>query len=346
MRRPRREWSGLRSLLPALIKAGVVVCTVLVIGLAVRSAWSGPSAQARSAEPLAAAAAGAGASASLASSPTATPSPKPRFDADRALAAIRKLVHCGVRSAGGAAERRGAEVLMRQVRSFGAEAKLRAVPLSNGKTSHNVIVVLPGASEKTIVVGAHMDSKAPSPGANDNGSGCGVLMELVRCLRISPARPTVKIVFFGAEEMIDANPDHHHFGSRSYVKHMSPLARRKLVGMVSVDMVGWGNSFVVRSMGRGPRRMVDLVLGRARVREVKLRYLADPGWSDHASFERAGYPVAWLEWRDDPTYHTAADTSGHLVKSRLSATGSFLLAFLYGLDDARLAALEKSRQAH
>jgi Zn-dependent M28 family amino/carboxypeptidase len=235
---------------------------------------------------------------------------------------------------------------MRRARRFGAEIKLRAVPLPNGKTSHNVIVIVPGASARTIVLGAHMDSKAPSPGANDNGSGCGVLVELVRCLRVSPARPTVKIVFFGAEEMIDADPDHHHFGSRYYVRHMSPLARRRLVGMISVDMVGYGGSFVVRSMGEGPRTMVNLLQRRARARGVELRYLADPspvGWSDHEAFERAGYPAAWLEWRNDPVYHTAADTSAHLVKSRLRTTGGLLLAFLYGLGDDELAVLGDDR---
>ena len=91
--------------------------------------------------------------------------------------------------------------------------------------------------------------------------------------------------------------------------------------------------------------MVNLVLRRARARKVKLRYLAGPGWSDHEAFERAGYPVAWLEWRNDPVYHTAADTSGHIVKSRLRTTGSLLLAFLYGLGDDELAALEDSRRS-
>jgi len=39
-------------------------------------------------------------------------------------------------------------------------------------------------------------------------------------------------------------------------------------------------------------------------------YLRDPGesgWSDHEAFELAGIPAAWIEWRDDPVYHTAAD---------------------------------------
>lgn len=355
MRRPRqggRERRTARVLL-ALGGAAVVVLAVLVVSAAARNAWSGPLPQGRSAD--GASAAGAGGtpapdlspdpSASPEPSPTASPTqpPRPRFDADRALAAVRALERCGVRREGSAAERRGAEVLMRRARSFGAEVKLRALPLPNGKTSHNVIVVVPGSSARTIVLGAHMDSKAPSPGANDNGSGCGVLVELVRCLRVSPARPTVKIVFFGAEEMIDADPAHHHYGSRYFVRHMSPLARRRLVGMISVDMVGYGGSFVVRSMGEGPRTMVNLLQRRARARGVKLRYLADPspvGWSDHEAFERAGYPAAWLEWRDDPVYHTAADTSAHLVKSKLRTTGGLLLAFLYGLGDDELAVLE------
>ena len=196
-------------------------------------------------------------------SPTPKPSPRPKFRSDRALHDMRALEAHGVRSGGGSAEKEGAEYIAERLRAAGADAQIRTFKLTNGKTSRNVVARFPGATRETIILGAHMDSKAPSPGANDNASGCAALMEIARCLGEQPAFPTVEIVCFGTEEMIDADPDHHHFGSRFHVKDMSAGARKNAAGMISVDMIGYGPSFVVRSMGQGPQSMVKLLLRQA-----------------------------------------------------------------------------------
>ena len=278
--------------------------------------------------------------------PTPAPSPKPRFVVARALRDVRALEAFGVRSGGSGAEQRGAEDIAARLQEAGvADVKTRPFPLPPiAKTSRNVIATIPGATAATIVLGAHMDSKYPSPGANDNGSGCGALLEIARCLAKQPAYPTVKLVFFGCEEMVDANPDHHHFGSRAFVAEMSKAARKNVAGMISVDMIGYGPDFVVRSMGRGPQTMVKLLQQQARKRDIRLSYLIDPGpsgYSDHEAFELAGIPAAWIEWRDDPVYHTAADTSRHLVAAKVRQTGQFLLDVLYSMDDATLRKLNR-----
>jgi len=276
--------------------------------------------------------------------PTPAPAPKPKFVAGRALRDVRALEAFGVRSGGSGAERRGAAYISMRLRGAGVVGVEPPFQLSKGETSRNVIAVLPGESTKTIILGAHMDSKYPSPGANDNGSGCGALLEIARCLAKQPAYPTVKLVFFGTEEMIDADPDHHHYGSRAFVAEMSKAARDNVAGMISVDMIGYGPDFVVRSMGRGPQTMVRLLQQQARKRDIRLSYLIDPGpsgYSDHEAFELAGIPAAWIEWRDDPVYHTAADTSRHLVAAKVRQTGQFLLDVLYGMDDATLRKLNR-----
>jgi len=278
------------------------------------------------------------------STPQPTPTPKPAFVVSRALDDVRTLEDIGVRTGGGSVERAGATYIARRLRAAGATPEIRAFKLSNGKTSRNVVARFPGAARKTIILGAHMDSKAPSPGANDNGSGCGALLEIARCLGERSAYPTVELVFFGTEEMIDADPDHHHYGSRYHVKHMSAGARRNAAGMISMDMIGYGPDFVVRSMGRGPRTMVDLLLRQARKRGLDLSYLRDPGasgWSDHEAFELAGVPAAWIEWRDDPVYHTAADTSGHIVAAKVRTAGQLVLDVLYGMDAGEMERLAR-----
>ena len=274
--------------------------------------------------------------------PTPTPTAKPRFVVSRALGDLRALTHLGVRSGGSGAEKAGAALIARRLRAAGASTEIRTFKLSNGKTSRNVVARFPGATRKTIVLGAHMDSKAPSPGANDNASGCAALLEIARCLGKQRAFPTVEIVCFGTEEMIDANPDHHHYGSRHHVKAMSAGARKNAAGMISLDMIGYGPSFVVRSMGTGPQSMVKLLLRQAKTRGLHPSYLRDPssvGWSDHEAFERAGIPAAWIEWRDDPVYHTTADTSSHVVAAKLRSAGQLVLGVLYGMDAGELERL-------
>jgi len=273
-----------------------------------------------------------------------TPQPKPTFRVERALRDTRRLAAFGVRLGGSPAERRGAVYIAGRLRATGARIEIRIFRLPNGKTSRNVVGKFAGDTKQVIILGAHMDSKPPSPGANDNASGCAVLLEIARCLGRVPAHPTVKVIFFGTEEMIDQNEDHHHYGSRYYVRTMRARERANVAGMVSVDMVGYGSHFVVRTMGRGPQSMRRLLQRQAGRRGVRMSYMRDYGqwgWSDHEAFELAGIPAAWIEWRDDPVYHTASDTPGHIVAGRVRTAGQFLLDVLYDLDDSGLRRLAR-----
>jgi len=66
------------------------------------------------------------------------------------------------------------------------------------------------------VVGAHYDSinkHGGSPGANDNASGVGVILEAARVLKRADLPYVVEFVAFGAEESVDGNLAHQHYGS-------------------------------------------------------------------------------------------------------------------------------------
>jgi Zn-dependent M28 family amino/carboxypeptidase len=259
---------------------------------------------------------------------------------------VKLAVDIGIRHAGTEAEMTAVEYGRGYLEGLGYTVEVADVPIPNGLTSHNVIAVKQGTSSQTIVVGAHMDSWGPAPGANDNASGAGTVLELARDLKDAELTPTVIFVLFGNEEMIDTNPDHHHYGSRAYVAQMSAEERAGLVGMISLDMVAYGNTFAVRTMGEGPQEMRILAKAYAREAGTALSYVRDPapaGWSDHEAFELAGYPAVWLEWRSDTTHHTAEDTVQHLSVKRLQATGDFVLGFLRSLDQSDLEKLAEGR---
>lgn len=263
----------------------------------------------------------------------------PAFDGTVAMNHVRAIAGPGSRVAGTAREAAAFDYVADRMRAYGYTVKTQTVPLPNGRTTRNVYADLPGRTGWTIVLGGHVDSKSPSPGGNDNASGVGVLLELARALRTSRPVPTVRFAFFGAEESIDADPDHHHYGSRYYVRNMTRAEGSAIAGMVSVDMVGYGSAFTQRSMGRAPRTVVDSLRWQAARGGYTLRYLADPstiGWSDHEPFEKAGIPVSWIEWRTDPVYHTSADTASHVDSRRVATTGRFLRGWILGLRSSQV----------
>ena len=360
----------------ALLLVGVVSCAVPAFrGFAgLKSESTAPSWQSTATAPSSSATTGpleatpSVAASAAPASPTPAPVPEPPpptpakpFEVSSALDYIRHLSNeIGVRRGGTAAEARAATYLLDALRSLGySDTQIRDVPLPNGRTSHVVWATKQGTSPDDIVLGAHMDTKSPSPGANDNGSGCGVVLELARDLKDATITPTVTFVFFGTEEMIDHDQDHHHYGSRWFVEHMPADLRRDVAGMISLDMVGYGGALAVRTMGRGPKGMANLLKDRFRAAGVQTIYVRDPGrygWSDHEPFELAGIPAAWLEWRgtggqgssqllrDDPVYHTSGDRFSHVRANPIERTGTTMRAFLLGLGAADLAALKAPRR--
>ena len=146
--------------------------------------------------------------------------------------------------------------------------------------------------------------------------------------------PTLVFVLFGSEEVVDGISDHHHYGSRRFVRSMSAQQADDLAGMISVDMIAFGPELAVRTMGRGPRQLADMLLAYASTHTVTAVYSKDTGptgWSDHEAFEEAGYPVAWLERITDPAHHTANDTYGHCDPALVQQAGALLLGFLTGV---------------
>lgn len=275
--------------------------------------------------------------------PGAAPATIGPFDTAAAMTAVRHLADSiGVRTAGGAGEKAAADFIARELRAAGYDPDIREFPLPNGRTSRNVVAVLPGTSGWKVVLGAHFDTKAPSPGANDNGTGSAALLAIARELADEQLPATVEFVWFGSEEMIDANPDHHHYGSRYHVARMPTDERERTAGMVSVDMIGYGPEFVVRTMGSGPQSVRHSLIALGGDGGLPLRYKRDTGtygWSDHEPFELAGIPAAWVEWRDDPYYHKTTDTPAHIAPEKVRMAGQLVLDWVRDLSEEDLAAL-------
>ena len=265
------------------------------------------------------------------------------FSAGNAMDHIRTIAAMGPRGAGGSAERRAADYLASELRASGYTVSFQTVRLPGGRTSRNVIAERPGTVPGVIVIGGHLDSKPPSPGANDNASGVAVTLELARCLADADGLvPTIRFIGFAAEEISGPGSDDHHFGARQYVASLSSSQRAKIQTMISIDMVGRGSTFNVRTMQLAPMTTVRSLQSWGRYTGQSVPFLKDPGrygWSDHEAFEHVGIPVAWLEWREDPNYHTVRDTASRVSVDRVRRTGRLVRGWLLDLTPSEFGAL-------
>jgi hypothetical protein len=265
---------------------------------------------------------------------------------------IWELSHqIGARNEGSAGERAAASYIERQFRLSGYSPFRQAFALPGGRSSQNVIAELPGSSGShrgdVLLIGAHYDAKGAScPGADDNASGVGILLEIARVLRGQSLPFTVRFVAFGSEEAIDSNKDRHHYGSRYHARtyRKSGGAAAGILGMISVDMVGVGSRLYVRSLGLGDPFMVQKALRSARALGMKASAKLDPGWSDHEPFERIGVPSVWLERGPSPAHHSRNDTYAHIREPYLAGVGRLVLHMILTLESARLHRAMEARE--
>ncbi|MDE0621140.1 MAG: M28 family peptidase, partial [Bryobacterales bacterium] len=106
------------------------------------------------------------------------------------------------------------------------EVEVRTTFYRDNLDSINVIAEIPGRSkpDEVVMLGGHLDSTAAALGATDNGSGCAVMMEAVRMLKVLdlPMDRTVRIALWGGEEQ-------GLLGSEAYVKqHFADPATMQL----------------------------------------------------------------------------------------------------------------------
>ncbi|MGH9168182.1 MAG: M28 family metallopeptidase [Acidimicrobiia bacterium] len=225
-----------------------------------------------------------------------------RMEAD-----LAGLLAIGPRPGGSEAERRAAVYLEDRLETILGAVQSEEVPLRDGSSSLNLFGVT-GEGPLEVLLGAHYDTVPVSPGADDNGSGTVVLLELARQLRQRPVPGLrVTIAFFGAEEVLTGyGRNAHHFGSRlssSRLAETDSLPDR----MVSVDMVGLGDRLLAVTYLDTDLLVAEELqaAGAALGMEITIESRGDI--SDHESFARAGVPAAFL-WRpDNPAWHTAED---------------------------------------
>ena len=219
----------------------------------------------------------------------------------------------GARPAAGALERRAHQRVKRRFEGAGLDVRVQRFSTARGR-SRNVIGMRPGTQRCLRVLMAHADTVPPSPGAEDNASGIGLLVGLAPRLDALDPPCEVWLVATGAEERIyTGSPD--HLGALA-LRGIVPRGRLRYA--LSLDEVGRGARFRLRSPVGAPRRRVEReLLAAARRQDVDVDWQRDSGTgnSDHREFELAGMRGVKLGVLDNPCRHMACDTPGRLQRA-------------------------------
>lgn len=262
-------------------------------------------------------------------SPSPSPSPHPElgtFDPGAALeVAARLAVEVGPRPAGSPGDGAARRLVRGLLEEAGWSVVEEAVALPQGGSSANLVAARRAGDLRGphVVIGAHLDTVAGSPGANDNGSGVGVLVALARELADEPASPPVVLVAFAAEEVQPVESRRHHVGSEAYARRHGD----QVAAMLSVDMVGTGTSTCICWLDGGPPTLARHLEALARQRGIApVEVQAEGDFSDHGPFARRGLAAAHLWGGPDPRHHRPGDTPEHLEADAVQRAGALALA--------------------
>ncbi|MBA2114678.1 M28 family peptidase [Bremerella alba] len=119
--------------------------------------------------------------------------------------------------------------------AMGYEVREETYKSSDGSAT-NLVVEIPGTSaDDVVVLGAHYDTVATTPGADDNASAVAVLLETSRLLKdVSPGK-TLRFVSFACEEA-----PYMSLGSMGSQYHASQAKLRdEQIVMLCLEMVGY-----------------------------------------------------------------------------------------------------------
>jgi Zn-dependent M28 family amino/carboxypeptidase len=230
------------------------------------------------------------------------------------------------------------EELVAQIATGPVVLRLKTDTESAIRTTYNVLADTKGGDpNRTVVVGAHLDSVLQGPGINDNGSGSATILEIAENLpQRGEPRNRVRFAWWGAEELL-------LLGSTHYVNSLPQDELDEIALNLNFDMVGSPN--YVRFVYDGDNSAFPVGPsaapgpdGSGQIEAVFVRYFENQGLeseptpfdgrSDYGPFIAKGIPAGGLFTGAegiktpqqaaiyggtagapyDPCYHQACDT--------------------------------------
>ncbi len=198
--------------------------------------------------------------------------------------------------------------------------------------TRNILGICPGSTPEIIVVSAHYDS-VDVPGADDNASGVGTLLELAKIFSKNFHQRTIVFAAFSGEEQ-------GSFGSEFFVDNFYQI--KNVIANINLDMVGYKKgtlNFIVigdqgseftplwlakRAMAAGKKLGFNPKISAKE--QIFLRPLLGYEIAEHASFLKkniAAITVADFSPIDEssPVWHSEEDTIDNIGIDMLKKSG-------------------------
>ncbi len=299
----------------------------------------------------------------------------PRFNRDSAYNFVARQVAFGPRVPNTPAHRQCKDWMADQLRAFGAEVMLQDFKAraytGTVLEATNVIGRFNPAHPKRVVLAAHWDSRhvadydpdeskqdQPILGADDGGSGVGVLLEVARLLGQNPIDLGVDIVLFDAEDHGEGQGEDHTtwcLGAQHWAKNPHVGDYKAQFGIL-LDMVGAKGARFTKeevSMNYAPNVM-NKVWKLAQNMGYGNYFVDDPMRAvidDHLFVNQlARIPMIDIINRPANTqtgfvahWHTHRDNMDVIHKGTLRAVGQTVLAVLYRYSDGSFDLMTISR---
>jgi hypothetical protein len=210
-----------------------------------------------------------------------------------------------------------------------------------GSTSYVAVAEIPGTdkADEVVMLGGHLDSWTSATGATDNAIGCAIMMEAVRILQVTGAKPrrTIRVALWSGEE-------EGLLGSVAYVKDHFGSAEAPKPDFDKLDAywnIDDGTGRVRGVSVFGPAEAGIIVSQLVKPFEDWGIYGASAttsrsqGGSDNGAFNEAGLPGIGAQ--QDPieynstTWHTNLDTYERIVPDDVMKNAVITASVVYHL---------------
>ena len=268
------------------------------------------------------------------------------LNGETAMSEVASFVALGPRESGTAGALAAATHIADRLRKFGMEPLVEefADICPRGTiTFRNVIGIIDGPTEDTVILGSHYDTRSGIAGdfvgANDSGSSTGLLLELARiCSSLDWTGPDLVFAFFDGEECMkkySANDGLH--GSRQLANSLvRNQTAAKVKAVIILDMIGDSdlNVEIPHNSHAGLRQML-LEAATEEGARLKFGHTLSNILDDHQSFLSAGMPaidIIDFKYGSQPGkndyWHTAEDTMDKLSPASLQTVGRVVIRLL------------------
>jgi putative aminopeptidase FrvX len=199
-----------------------------------------------------------------------------------------------------------------------------------GSKLPNVVCILPGSSDRVIIVGAHFDHVADGDGVVDNWSGAALLPSLYEAIRNVPRKHTFIFIGFTDEEKGE-------IGSRYYAQRITKEQVAATDAMVCMDTLGLAPTEVWTSHSNKQLVRALAYLAGLMKAPISGEDVDKVGSTDSVQFSERKIPSITVHSLTQQTYdkgilHTSKDKLSEIRMDDYYQTYRLMAAYLAYLD--------------